>query len=49
MKKVEVLKLTIDTLAILKKSGFFLFRYRGSPMVGKKTSFAGRFLEIAEG
>lgn len=48
MKKVEVLKLTIDTLAILKKA-FFLFRYRGSPMVGKKTSFAGRFLEIAEG
>lgn len=47
MKKVEVLKLTIDTLAILKV--FFLFRYRGSPMVGKKTSFAGRFLEIAEG
>ena len=48
MKKVEVLKLTIDTLAILEKR-FFLFRYRGSPMVGKKTSFAGRFLEIAEG
>ena len=48
MKKVEVLKLTIDTLAILKKVFFFFF-YRGSPMVGKKISFAGRFLEIAEG